>query len=196
MGRGLIFSYAQGTYDFLGTATLDGGAHVFIMNNTAGTFNFGPNTAITNPVNGEGFYIAESAPNVTYDGTITQNQPYNLVWIDGLTGGTVAFNGSVTGQTPSSVFGVEILKSTGGTVTFADLHLGTATDPMLNHGDQHPRQHRRHIHLHQRGDLHHGQRTMPFWPLTTRAFRSSSTTAISTPPMVPRSSCTTSTSSR
>ncbi len=49
-GPGLVFDNADGTYNFTGTTTLNGGdAGIDILNGSAGTFTFGTGTTITNP---------------------------------------------------------------------------------------------------------------------------------------------------
>ena len=50
-GTGLQFNNADGTYNFNGTTTLNGGdAGVDITNGSSGTFNFGTGVGITNPL--------------------------------------------------------------------------------------------------------------------------------------------------
>ena len=54
-GTGLQFDNADGTYNFNGTNTLNGGdAGIDILNGSGGTFSFSSNTSITNPT-GTGF---------------------------------------------------------------------------------------------------------------------------------------------
>src|SRR6185369_8461575 len=75
-GTGLQFDNADGTYNFNGTTTLNGGdAGIDILNGSAGTFSFGTGTTITNP-SGTAFNLAGSNANVTYSGTISDNSGF------------------------------------------------------------------------------------------------------------------------
>lgn len=94
-GSGLLFDDADGTYNFLGTTTLNGGdAGISINNGSAGTFTFGSNTSITNPT-GAAFAIAGGATgstaNVTYNGTISQANNADLVTISNHSANTITF---------------------------------------------------------------------------------------------------------
>src|SRR4029078_9113917 len=65
-GTGLQFNNADGTVNFNGTTTLNGGnAGVDITNGSAGSFTFGSNASITSPT-GNAFDIQSSAASVTY----------------------------------------------------------------------------------------------------------------------------------
>jgi hypothetical protein len=96
-GNGLQFDNADGTYNFDGTTTLNGGdAGVDILNGSSGTFSFASGMAITNP-SGTAFNISGGgAANVTYAGTITHDVGA-IVSIAGETGtSTKAFTGAIT----------------------------------------------------------------------------------------------------
>ncbi len=70
-GTGLQFSNADGTYNFVGPVTLNGGdAGIDIVNGSAGNFTFGSDTSITSP-SGIGIDIQNSTAAVTYSGTLT-----------------------------------------------------------------------------------------------------------------------------
>src|SRR6185369_14173125 len=133
-GTGLQFDNADGTYNFNGTTTLNGGdAGIDILNGSAGTFSFGSGTTITSP-SGTAFNVGTSPgnPNVTYSGTITQNTAsQRVVNIDGTTGNTILFQtGTITGGANSS--GVNINASTG-SVTFSNgMTMGTSGSRMVN----------------------------------------------------------------
>src|SRR5205814_5096270 len=72
-GTELQFDNADGTYNFSGTTTLNGGdAGIDILNGSGGTFSFSSNTSITNPT-GTGFVANGSTSGVTYSGNITKN---------------------------------------------------------------------------------------------------------------------------
>jgi VCBS repeat-containing protein len=101
-GTGLQFDNADGTYNFNGTTTLNGGnAGVDILNASGGTFTFGSNTSITSP-SGGAFNENASAANVTYNGTITQSSAATAVSATNNTGGTLDFNGAVTANTSTA----------------------------------------------------------------------------------------------
>ncbi len=90
-GDGLQFNNAFGTYTFNGTTTLNGGdAGIDILNNTAslltiGTYNFGAGTSITNPT-GVAFNVDGETNNVTYSGSISQNNNAATVSVRNQTG--------------------------------------------------------------------------------------------------------------
>ena len=72
-GTGLQFDNADGTYNFNGTTTLNGGdAGIDILNGSGGAFTFTSGTSITSP-SGVGFNIGGTATTaaVTYSGSIT-----------------------------------------------------------------------------------------------------------------------------
>ena len=119
-GTGLQFDNADGTYNFNGSNTMNGGnAGIDIINGSAGAFSFSTNTAITNPA-GQAYNEDTSTANVTYNGTISQNTANNAVNINAKTGGTTAFNRAAGGQITASTTtaGAIDLTNTGGTVTF------------------------------------------------------------------------------
>lgn len=94
-GTGLQFDNADGTYNFNGTTTLNGGdAGVDILNDSAGTFTFGTGTAITSPtgiafnVDGQ---LTTSTATVTYSGNITQANSAAMVTIKNHNTGTITF---------------------------------------------------------------------------------------------------------
>jgi hypothetical protein len=126
-GTGLQFDNADGTYNFNGTTTLNGGnAAIDILNGSSGTFAFSNNTSITNPT-GSGFVANGSTANVSYSGNITQANNVSLVDITNQGSGTIIFQ---TG-TLSATNGTGInLNNVDGTVNFN----GTTT---LNGGNAH-----------------------------------------------------------
>src|SRR5262245_59085585 len=91
-GTGLQFNNADGTYNFNGTTTLNGGnAGVDILGGSGGTFSFGANTSITNPT-GTAFDVQGSTANVTYSGNITQaTAGQAMVNVLNESGGTITF---------------------------------------------------------------------------------------------------------
>ena len=71
-GTGLQFDNADGTYNFNGTTTLNGGdAGIDILNGSGGTFVFGTGTSITSPT-GTAFNVVGGTASVTYSGNITK----------------------------------------------------------------------------------------------------------------------------
>ncbi len=133
-GDGLQFNNADGTYNFNGTTTLNGGdAGVDILNGSGGTFSFSTGASITSPT-GAAFNVGATpgAPNVTYSGSITQNTSgQRVVNIDGTTGGTITFQtGTITGGANSA--GINI-NNANGNVTFSNgMTLGTSGARMVN----------------------------------------------------------------
>ena len=129
-GDGLQFNNADGTYNFSGTTTLNGGdAGVDILNGSSGTFTFSAATTITSPT-GTAFNVGSSPgnPNVTYSGTITQNTTgQRAVNIDGTTGNTVSIATVTAGSVAGGVGNTGVnINNAGGNVTFTDLNLGTS----------------------------------------------------------------------
>lgn len=124
-GTGLQFDNADGTYNFTGTTTLNGGnAGVDILNGSAGTFAFGTGTTITSPT-GTAFNVDSSSANVTYSGNITQANNSSLVSISNESAGTITFQTGTLGATNGN--GIQ-LSNVDSTVNFN----GTTT---LNGGD-------------------------------------------------------------
>ena len=124
-GTGLQFNNADGTYNFNGTTTLNGGdAGVDILNGSAGTFTFATGTSVTNPT-GVAFNMDSSTAGVNYNGSLSQSNNASLVSISNQASGTVnLFFGN---KTATNGNGIQ-LNNVDGTVAFA----GTAT---LNGGD-------------------------------------------------------------
>jgi hypothetical protein len=133
---GISLSNVDGTVNFNGTTTLNGGdAGVDVLAGTGGTIVFSANTSITNP-SGTALNVNASTPNLTYNGNLTKNgtSAGRLVDVTGQTGGgTVAANNTITFQngtlssTTSAGTGI-LLSDVDGTVNFN----GTTT---LNGGD-------------------------------------------------------------
>ena len=117
-GNGLQFNNADGTYNFNGTTTLNGGnAGIDIIGGSNGTFTFASATSITNPT-GTAFNVNTSTGgNVTYNGTINQTNTANAIAVASKTGGTVTIGGLVTAST-TTTNAVNLTNNTGGTVTF------------------------------------------------------------------------------
>ncbi len=91
-GTGLQFDNADGTYNFNGTNTLNGGdAGIDILNGSAGSFSFSTSTSITSPT-GAAFNLQGGTAAVVYRGGITQANNADLVSVSGGHGtGTVTF---------------------------------------------------------------------------------------------------------
>jgi hypothetical protein len=129
-GTGLQFSDSDGTYNFNGTTTMNGGdAGIDITNGSGGTFNFSASTSIASPT-GAAFNVASSpgAPNVTYSGTITHNTAgQRAVNIDGTTGGSIVINSVTAGSVAGGVANTGVnINNAAGSVTFTTLNLGTS----------------------------------------------------------------------
>ncbi|MGX9053219.1 beta strand repeat-containing protein [Mesorhizobium sp. 14Argb] len=117
-GTGLQFDNADGTYNFNGPTTLNGGdAGVDILNGSGGTFGFGTGTSITSP-SGTAFNVAGGAASITYAGTITQaTAGQRIIAVADTTGGAVSFTTAVANG----------LNATGGTGILIDGAAGNVT---------------------------------------------------------------------
>jgi hypothetical protein len=96
-GNGLQFDNADGTYNFTGTAALNGGdAAIDVTNGSGGTFSFGGGVAVTNPT-AELVRIINSAPTFTYSGSFSRTSGAGAgILAQNNTGGTITFNGDGT----------------------------------------------------------------------------------------------------
>ncbi len=124
-GTGLQFDNADGTYNFNGTTTLNGGdAGIDILNGSSGNFNFASSTSITNPT-GEAIKINASTANVTYSGSFTKtNNATTGIFINGETGGTININGTGTKTlTTSTGNAINLTNNTGATINFSGNNL-------------------------------------------------------------------------
>jgi hypothetical protein len=126
-GTGINLNNADGTVNFNGTTTLNGGnAHVDINTGSAGTFSFGTGTTITSPT-GTAFVFNGSTASVTYSGSITQANNALMVDITNQATGAITFQ---TGTlSASNGTGINLNNADGG-VSFN----GTTT---LNGGNAH-----------------------------------------------------------
>ncbi|MEK7833322.1 MAG: Ig-like domain-containing protein, partial [Acidobacteriota bacterium] len=116
-GTGLQFDNADGTYNFNGTTTLNGGdAGVDILNGSGGTFTFGTGTTITNP-SGNAFVINASNANATYSGSISDSDDF-AIDIDNHDAGTVTFQTGTLTSSGASAQGIRVQNSNGGTISF------------------------------------------------------------------------------
>lgn len=99
-----------------------GGGNV-LLSAVSGTLN--PTSgAINSDAAGAAFSVTGSNPTITYPGTITKNSGTGkVVNIDGTTGNSITFNGTVTGSNTST--GVTI-NNANGNVTFTTLTLGSS----------------------------------------------------------------------
>ena len=119
-GTGLQFNNADGTYNFNGTTTLNGGdAAIDILNGSSGTFAFSSAASIgaTTSPTGVAFEEDTSTASVTYNGTIRQTNAVNAVSINAKTGGTTTFGGAITADT-TTANGINLTNNTGGTINF------------------------------------------------------------------------------
>jgi hypothetical protein len=120
-GTGLQFNDADGTYNFNGTNTLNGGdAGIDITNGSAGTFGFSNNTTITNPT-GTCFNFNASTGGVTYNGNITKSGTSAglIVDITGQASGTITFQNGTLSSTSTAAAATGInLNNVDGTVNF------------------------------------------------------------------------------
>jgi hypothetical protein len=129
-GDGLQFNNADGTYNFSGTNTLNGGdAGIDITNGSSGTFTFSASSTITSPT-GIAFNVGSSPgnPTVTYSGSITHNTAgQRAVNIDGTTGGSVSITTVTAGSTAGGVGNTGVnINNANGSVAITTLNLGTS----------------------------------------------------------------------
>jgi hypothetical protein len=128
-GTGLLFDNADGTYNFNGTTTLNGGdAGIDILNGSAGSFSFSANTSITNPLN-EVIKINNSAAGMNYNGTFTKNNNAVIgIFIRGETSGSVNFNGSGTKiLSTSTANAIDLSSNSGASINFNGNNLSITT---------------------------------------------------------------------
>jgi len=135
-GSGLQFENADGTYNFIGTTSLNGGdAGIDILNESTGTFLFNSTTSISRAdnVSGEAFNLSSSNANVTYNGSMTLGtNTGNLVSIDNHDAGTITFKTGNLTKGLSTISGINIQNSNGGTISFNN---PTITIAMASMGD-------------------------------------------------------------
>lgn len=127
-GTGLQFNNADGTYNFNGTTTLNGGdAGIDIINGSSGNFTFGSGASIDDPT-GVAFNVDSSTGgDIAYNGTINRTSAVTAITVNGKTGGTVSFGGLVTAST-STANAINLTNNTGGTINFSGgLALTTTT---------------------------------------------------------------------
>ncbi|MDT8758567.1 hypothetical protein MZO42_07645 [Sphingomonas psychrotolerans] len=116
-GNGMQFSNADGTYNFTGTTTLNGGnAGIDIYNGATGTFAFGSGTNLTHNGAGNAFVLLSSA-NLTFDGTITDNDGV-AVEIDAHDAGIATFNGAISSSIGNASTVISVINSNGGAINF------------------------------------------------------------------------------
>ena len=116
-GEGLALDNADGTYNFNGQVTLNGGdAGIDILNGSSGGFVF-LNTTITAPTNGA-VNIASSSPNITYTGgSITQSSAATAYRANGNSGGIQNITVPITANT-STATGISLTNNTGAAINF------------------------------------------------------------------------------
>jgi hypothetical protein len=124
-GAGLQFSNADGTYNFNGTTTLNGGdAGIDISNGSNGTFNFSANTSITNPSGTVITINTSTAGNFTYSGTFTKTNAGAGIQVNAKTGGIVTFNGTGTKTLSTTTSNaISLTNNTGAVINFSGNNL-------------------------------------------------------------------------
>jgi hypothetical protein len=136
-GTGLQFNNADGSYNFNGTTTLNGGdAGIDVANGSTGNFSFGSGTSVTNPTN-EFLTVQNSAPQLfLYSGSFNKTNGTRGILISGNTGGTITFNGTGTKvlTATGSANAIDLTSNTGATINFLanNLVLTTATGTGFN----------------------------------------------------------------
>jgi hypothetical protein len=128
-GDGLQFNNADGSYDFNGTTSLNGGdAGVDILTGSGGTFSFAAGAAITNPT-GTAFNVSASAPtSMTYSGSITSNNSRAVSISNAAAAGcgTQTFGGSINGS-GASASGIIVNNCNAGALNFSGSPLTLST---------------------------------------------------------------------
>jgi hypothetical protein len=123
-GTGILLNNADGTYNFNGTATLNGGdAGIDIVTGSSGAVTFAAASigATTSP-SGIAFHINGATTavtsNVTYNGTIRQTNASGAVVVASKTGGTTSFTGAITATT-TTAGAIDLTNNTGATISFS-----------------------------------------------------------------------------
>lgn len=127
-GTGLQFDNADGTYNFNGTNTLNGGdAGIDILNGSSGIFSFPSTTSITNP-SGSVITINASTANFTYSGSFSKTSAGGGILVNGETGGTITINGAGTKSLSTSTGNaISLTSNTGATINFSGNNLSLIT---------------------------------------------------------------------
>src|SRR5262249_52653457 len=87
------------------------------VSGSTGTFNFGTGTTITHAANGTAFNLAGSDANVTFSGSITDNNGF-AVDINDHDAGTVTFQTGTISASGGNAQGLRVAESNGGTINF------------------------------------------------------------------------------
>jgi Bacterial Ig domain/Calx-beta domain/Bacterial cadherin-like domain len=137
-GTGLQFDNATGAYNFNGAVTLNGGAAISIANGSNGSFSFGAVSSINHSAAGAAFSLTNSNANVTYGGSINDDNGH-VVDIDNHDAGTITFQTGLISASSSSATGIRIANCNGGTINFnsqttLDTQANTAVDLSTNNG--------------------------------------------------------------
>jgi len=132
-GTGIQLSNADGTVNFNGTTTLNGGdAGVDVLAGSGGTFAFGGAT-ITNPT-GVAFNVDASSGGISISGGISKNNGGRLIDFNNYDTGTATFSGNLSCTIACD--GIEVTNdgASSGTVTFsgATKTLSTVGDTAVN----------------------------------------------------------------
>lgn len=126
-GTGLQFDNADGTYNFNGTTTLNGGdAAIDVLNGSGGTFTFGSGASITSPTN-HVVQIANSSPTFSYAGSFSKSSTGVGIALTSNNGGTVTFSGSSQSLSTSTSNAVSMTSNTGTTLNFTGGNLALTT---------------------------------------------------------------------
>lgn len=113
-GTGIQLSNADGTVNFNGTTTLNGGdAGVDILADANGTIGFASGTSITNGT-GHGVEVFESAPTLTFAGSISTSTARPVVVDAASPCGSISFTGAIS----STGEGILVQDCSAGTVSF------------------------------------------------------------------------------
>ena len=112
----LLANNFDGTASFADLDITGGGSGIAILNGSGGTLTFDAPSSVAN-TGDIAFSVGSSTANITYNGTITQNNAVSAVSLTGNTGGTVTFGGLIAAST-GAANAIELTGNTGSTVNF------------------------------------------------------------------------------
>lgn len=134
-GDGILLSNADGTTNFNGTTTLNGGnARVRVLSGSNGSISFASTSSITNPTD-QVITVQSSAPTFTYSGSFTKNNNANVgVLVQNNTGGTISLTGAPKTLSTGTGNAINVLTNAGSAINLqgGSLAITTTTGTGLN----------------------------------------------------------------
>ncbi len=129
--NGLWILGSAGTLNAEFNTLTSNGSNIAVLNGIGGTITNSVSSSITTTTGG--IFVTGSDPSWTYTGNVTKTGAGRLVNINGTTGGTLAFPGTLTQDVTTPTNGILIDNQTGGTVSFGTINLGQ-TNPISGTG--------------------------------------------------------------